>query len=251
MHAVPRLAFVWLLAALGCGPAGDAPNAPASQDSPVAEADLARRELWPPVDPDQTLEFAADPLAPNYYVILDGSGSMGSFDCGGGQARIDAAVDALEEFARAVPESANLGLLAFDEIGVKERLPLGPRNRDAFINAVRRVRSHHGTPLASAIGLGYGSLTEQARKQRGYGSYNLVVVTDGEASDGEDPSEIVEQILNESPIVIHTIGFCIGSNHSLNQSGRILYRSATDTAQLRAGLGEVLAEAPSFDVVQF
>jgi hypothetical protein len=247
---------VWLLAALGCGPAGDAgnrsdadPDAAASSDAP--EADLARRELWPPVDPDQVFELAADPLAPNYYVILDGSGSMGSFDCGGGQARIDAAVGALQEFARAVPESANLGLLAFDGLGVSERLPLGPRNRDAFVQAVRRVRSDRGTPLASAIGLGYSSLTEQARKQRGYGSYNLVVVTDGEASDGEDPTDVVEEILAESPVVIHTIGFCIGADHSLNQAGRILYRSATDTAQLRAGLGEVLAEAPSFDVGSF
>lgn len=251
MKLASRLALVWLLAALGCNPGDDAPGASGAENGSSDAQDVARRALWPPVDPDAPLELAADPLAQNYYVILDGSGSMGSYDCADGQRRIEAAKGALEQFARSVPESANLGLLAFDALGVQERVSLGPRNREAFIRAARKIGADQGTPLESAIRLGYGALTRQARSQRGYGSYNLVVVTDGEASDGEDPSDIVAEILDESPVVIHTIGFCIGSDHSLNQQGRTLYRSATDPEELRAGLGEVLAEAPSFDVTNF
>jgi Ca-activated chloride channel homolog len=249
VKVAPRLAFVLLLASLGC-PAADAPG-PGGASGEAEEGALERRALWPPVDPDVPLALAADPLAPNYYVILDGSGSMGSSDCAEGQPRISAAKDALETFARALPESANLGLLAFDALGVQERLPLGPRNRDAFIAAVDRVGADQGTPLQSAIRLGYRALTRRAQSQRGYGTYNLVVVTDGEASTGEDPTEVVAQILSESPVVIHTIGFCIDAYHSLNQEGRVFYRSATDPAQLRAGLEDVLAEAPSFDVANF
>jgi Ca-activated chloride channel homolog len=244
---ISRLALVWLL---GCGPA-DEVSTPAESFDAADAPDAARRALWPPLNPDDVIELAADPLAQNYYVIFDGSGSMRSYDCADGQPRIEAAKAALGEFARAVPERANLGLLAFDTAGVSERLSLGARNRDAFIQAARRIEAAHDTPLASAIRLGYGALTRQARSQRGYGSYNLVVVTDGEASDGEDPSDVVAQILAESTVVIHTIGFCLGDDHSLNQAGRVLYRSATDTAELRAGLGEVLAEAPSFDVANF
>lgn len=47
-------------------------------------------------------------------------------------------------------------------------------------------------------------------------------------------------------MVLHTIGFCIGEKHSLNQPGRTLYRAADNPEQLRAGLADVLAEAPSF-----
>ena len=54
-----------------------------------------------------------------------------------------------------------------------------------------------------------------------------------------------------TPIVLHTIGFCIDAKHSLNQPGRILYRQANDLEELRRGLQNVLAEAPSFTVLQF
>jgi len=78
-----------------------------------------------------------------------------------------------------------------------------------------------------------------------------VVVTDGEASQGEDPRAEVNSIIATTPIVLHTIGFCIDSRHSLNQPGRILYRQANDLEELRRGLQNVLAEAPSFTVLQF
>jgi hypothetical protein len=91
----------------------------------------------------------------------------------------------------------------------------------------------------------------QARRQLGYGEYHMVVVTDGEASRYEDPRSIVDSIIATTPIVLHTIGFCIDARHSLNQPGRILYRQANDLEGLRKGLQDVLAEAPRFTVLQF
>jgi hypothetical protein len=35
--------------------------------------------------------------------------------------------------------------------------------------------------------------------------------------DGQDPTGAVKAILERSPVVLHTIGFCIGTKHSLNQ----------------------------------
>jgi hypothetical protein len=78
----------------------------------------------------------------------------------------------------------------------------------------------------------------------------MVVVTDGEAT-GAEPRGIVDRLLAESPVVLHTIGFCIESDHSLNQAGRILYRSADSPKELAEGLTDVLAEAPAFDVSAF
>jgi hypothetical protein len=78
-----------------------------------------------------------------------------------------------------------------------------------------------------------------------------VVVTDGAADQGQDPTPAVNKMLAESPVVLQTIGFCIGTEHSLNQAGRTIYRAADNVDALRQGLADVLAEAPQFAVTQF
>jgi hypothetical protein len=99
--------------------------------------------------------------------------------------------------------------------------------------------------------MAFDSLTRQARAQLGYGEYHLVIVTDGYADPDEKPRTIVDKMLAETPIIIHTIGFCISDKHSLNQPGRILYQSATDVQSLQQGLDDVLAESPDFTAQQF
>jgi Ca-activated chloride channel family protein len=61
----------------------------------------------------------------------------------------------------------------------------------------------------------------------------------------------VNKIIGESPVVVQTIGFCIGAKHALNQAGRTMYREANNVEDLRQGLAEVLAEAPQFAVTEF
>lgn len=221
------------------------PAATRSEPAPV-------KGVWPfSKEGEQTLVSSSEMLQHNYYVVLDGSGSMSAVACSGKKTKIDAAKEALRVFAGSVPADANLGMTAFDQSGVKEHVPLGAANRDRFTQQVDALNANGGTPLKSSIRLGYDMLTVQARKQLGYGEYHLVVVTDGEASKGEDPSAVVNQLLSESPVVLHTIGFCISKRHSLNQPGRILYRAANDIQSLNQGLQGVLAESPSFAVADF
>lgn len=195
-----------------------------SQQSPVSDGVLTRK---------------------NFYVIIDGSGSMRDYV--GGEMKIFAAKDAIKRFAQLVPADANLGLFAFDGKGITERVPLGLDNRKAFIRELENVDTDSNTPLKSAITGAYEKIRIQAGKQQGYGEYHLVIVTDGEANVGEDPTSIVNQILAESPVVIHTIGFGIGERHSLNQRGRTIYKSAGDKQGLSKGLSDVLAESEKFD----
>lgn len=194
---------------------------------------------------------AADLFAANYYVVLDGSGSMNKVACSAGKAKIEAARIALNSFATSVPANANLGLAVFENRGIGEVLPLGVGNRQAFKQAVAQVQAGSGTPLRSAIGLAYDKLVEQGRRQLGYGEYHLIVVTDGIANEGEDPTDTVNRMLAESPVMLSTIGFCIGEEHSLNQPGRAYYRAADNPEALRKGLQDVLAEAPAFDLIDF
>ena len=198
---------------------------------------------WPPGVGEQDVALEENLLAANYYVIFDGSGSMK-----GDKLRV--AKQALSEFVKYIPAGANVGLAAFDQYQLSERAVLGDP-RDAIISQIDKVQAKGYTPLKDAITLAYQKLTAQGLKQLGYGEYHLVVITDGEASDGQDPTGIVNKILQESPVVIHTIGFQIGQDHSLNQPGRIFYTAANNLEELQKGLESVLAELEDFSVADF
>ncbi|MGH8675991.1 MAG: VWA domain-containing protein [Burkholderiales bacterium] len=219
------------------GPISTRPLTPAWPAAAQAKADQA--------------SVSGDLFARNYYVVLDASGSMTERGCSGDMSKIDAARIALAAFAESLPADANLALQVFDARGVREWIPLAPGNRAKFKAVLGNVRAGGGTPLHSAITQAYARLEAQGSRQLGYGEYHLVIVTDGEASDGQDPTGAVKVILDRSPIVLHTIGFCIGPKHSLNQPGRTLYRAADDPNQLRQHLSDVLAEAPTFAVTGF
>ena len=224
-----------------------APPAPAPKASPTQSP---KGPAWPPAK-DDSVPVAADLFAKNYYVVLDASGSMNEKGCSGDLTKIAAAKQAMTAFVDTVPANANLGLLVFDGRGVNEWLPLGLNNRPQFTKLIGDVRANASTPLRTSISRAYSKLQGQGARQLGYGEYHLVVVTDGHADQGEDPTPIVNRMLAESPVVLQTIGFCIGSKHSLNQAGRTIYRAADNVEDLRQGLADVLAEAPKFTVTEF
>jgi len=222
-------------------PATAAASAPSASRLPAA---------WPPVK-DESGGIASDLFARNYYVVLDGSGSMNEKGCSGDRPKMAVAQEALKGFAAALPADANLGLQVFDGRGIRDLLPLGTRNRQEFNRIVDGVKPNASTPLLTAVRQAYARILAQGARQLGYGEYHLVIVTDGIADAGQDPTPAVNQILAESPVVVQTIGFCIGSKHALNQAGRTIYRAADNPEQLRQGLTDVLAEAPQFTVTEF
>jgi hypothetical protein len=216
-----------------------------AQPPTLGEPDV---DAWPPVGDSGSVSSAV-----NYYVVLDGSGSMARRECAGeGGRKIEVAIEAVRNFVKEIPVEANVGLAVFDLRDLSERVPIGADNRDAISQALGRVRAGEGTPLRSAVHLAYDRLTKQASKQLGYGEYHLVVVTDGKPDPREeDPTEEVNKILADSPVVLHTIGFCIDPDHVLNQPGRAYYASASNPEELQSGLKSVLAEAPTFDAATF
>jgi Ca-activated chloride channel family protein len=234
----------------GPPPAAGAPPAP--ERPTVAYALDTARTNWPPLEGAPPAEPAKNLEAVNYYIVLDGSGSMRKTQCSGNRSKIEAAIAAVTAFTQSVRDDQNMGLAVFDANGVSERVPLADHNRVAMATAVAAVRADGGTPLRSAIELGFERLTQQARRQHGYGEYHLVVVTDGHPEPpSEDPTGIVNRLLLESPVQLHTVGFCLGENHVLNQPGRVFYAAAENPEQLRQGLESVLAESQTFDVSKF
>lgn len=203
------------------------------------------------ISKDENIELASNMAAKNYYVILDGSGSMGESQCTENETKAAVATRSLLSFADSVAPDANLGLLIFDNKGTSERVPLGLANRDDFKKEVQNFVPDGQTPLYDAMLIGALKLQEQAQKQQGYGEYFLVVVTDGIASMRQEPDSVVRHVLKHSPIVVHTIGFCIGDKHSLNQTGKTIYKAAGNQEELISGLESVLAESESFDISDF
>ncbi len=187
---------------------------------------------------------ANDLLRKNYYVVIDGSGSMSG-------ERMNTAKQATIAFTSKVDTSAALGLTAFDSRGTNEHVSLRHGNDAEFNAAVNDISAGGGTPLESAIKLAYSKLVTQAAKQKGYGEYHLIIVTDGNASMGQDPRDIVNDISANSPIEIHSIGFQFTGQHSLNQVGITTYYQADDYDGLMNSFTSILAESTNFDSTDF
>lgn len=227
-----------------------APQAVPEQVFPPSAAD-SLLPSWPPQEGPGTNTIADLLTRKNLVMILDGSGSMAKQGCSGERSKNEVAREAVLEWASSVPEDANLGLVVFDKKGFSIRLPLGLDNRDRFMAEVEQVEPYNKTPLTIALKTAYGMLTEQGRRQLGYGDYTVVIVTDGVADDIKALENSVNMVLSQSPVMIHTIGFCIDENHTLNRQGRTVYRAANNLDELRSGLQEVLAESESFDITGF
>jgi Ca-activated chloride channel homolog len=226
---------------------GSSPTTGDTQLSAAPEkASFSRQPInnsWPPMG--QNVVLSQNLMAANYYIVFDGSGSMADTSCGEGGRKINAAKQALKQFIRLVPEAANIGLFVFDAAGVREVASLGA-DRSSILQSIDEVNASGGTPLGEAIKVGSRALTAQAQRQLGYGDYVLVVMTDGQADSESTLSNAVSDILANTPIVVHTIGFCIDDGHSLNKKGKTLYYTANSAQELSAGLQQVLAEAPDF-----
>ena len=207
--------------------------------------DIAK--TWPPETKEgEKTEVAKDLLAKNYYIILDSSGSMGERECGEGSTKSEVSKKAFAEFLRSFPRKRTWGLLIFDKDGVRERVPLATIIGIKCSPRPTWCSPANGTPLFDAVAAGLSAMEKQAIVQLGYGEYHLIIVTDGMANPGQEPDAVVNHILNNTPIVIHTIGFCIKANHPLNQPGRTSYRTAKDPQELIKGLKAVVAESEKF-----
>ncbi len=210
------------------------------------------RKVWPydGENKEEEPELAKNLLAKNYILIFDGSGSMNERECSAGKKKIEVARQAVAQWSSTLPDDANLSLVAFHNNGWVE-LPPVAGERANFIRAVDKIVAGGRTPLSQAIGKAYNIFGTQGKKQLGYGEFTMVIVTDGIANSPDTLSKYVNYIIENTPINIYSIGFCIGSDHSLNQRGKTEYKAADNPEQLRQGLKEVLAESESFDVLDF
>ncbi len=188
------------------------------------------RKVWPPV----SNEYAAIQTTENYLVVLDDSGSMDGD-------KMKQAKQALITLADTLPAEHNLGLI---HLNSPTKVPLGTKNRAAFKQAVHGSSARGGTPLRASTTRAFQEITTQASRQQGYGSYHMIIVTDGESSD-KSPMDIVRQVVAKTSVQVHVIGFHVAS-HEMNDPRYVDYRTASNAAELAKAFKEVAAETNEF-----
>ncbi len=186
--------------------------------------------------------FAQGKAMDNIVVVLDASGSMKKAMPGTNQSRMEAAKQALLKIMQKVPRDTHVGLLVFSASHVSDEwvYPLGPLDAKKLEAAVRPLEAHGGTPLGVYMKKGSDRLMAQREKQNGYGTFRLLVLTDGEETDPKMLPTYLPDILSRG-LTVDVIGVDMTSDHDL--ATRVhSYRRANDPASLTKAVSEVFAE---------
>lgn len=179
----------------------------------------------------------------NVVIVLDASGSMKGALQGTSMDRMSAAKASLKAVLQRVPPTTHIGLLVFSARNAPAGdwfYPLRPRDDAALLRAIDSIEPHGSTPLGRYIKMGADRLLEERAKQFGYGSYRLLIVTDGEAQDRQLVDRYTPEVIARG-ITVDVIGVAMSQNHTL--ATRVhSYRRANDPAALNRALAEVFAE---------
>ena len=112
-----------------------------------------------------------------------------------------------------------------------------------------RVLSDGSTPLTSAIRTAQLALEEEAARSGGFGTYRILVTTDGEADDGDALTWLIENIARVTPIQVATIGVGIGDRHVLSRPDLASFVAINDISGLSAALQSAIAEEQNFTAI--
>lgn len=172
-------------------------------------------------------------------VILDDSGSMNFGMQKVSGTRMQAARAALLTVLDDIPDDAYFGILLLNgDWKNKWAIPFGKINKDAVRAKVPKINASGDTKLGAALKTGADTLLENRAKFH-YGSYRLLVISDGEANDPEFVDKYLPEIINRG-ITVDVVGVDM-KNHTL--SGKVRnYREATDPESLRQAIKTVFGE---------
>ena len=178
----------------------------------------------------------------NVVIVLDASGSMKSPMPGAGTSKMESAKTALKSVLAKLPPTTRVGLLVFSAANLKNPwvFPLGPRNDAVLIPAIDQLQPYADTPLGRYLKIAADRLLEERARQFGYGSYRMLVITDGEAQDQDLVERHTPEIMARG-ITLDVIGVAMRDKHTLATKAHS-YRHATDSESLNRALREVFAE---------
>ncbi|MEZ6087312.1 MAG: VWA domain-containing protein [Pirellulaceae bacterium] len=179
----------------------------------------------------------------NIVILLDDSGSMHeTLRSNSRMRKMDAAKSAITTVLQQVPPDAQVGLAVLNGQNGPWVIPLGPLDTQKAVAAVKRIKASGGTPLGEHMKVAADALLEARQKQR-YGTFKLLIITDGEANDGDLVERYLPDIQSRG-IVVDAIGVDMPGQHSL-ATRTSSYRRADDPESLKKAISDVMAETTS------
>lgn len=203
------------------------------------EPDWPTIAAWPE-SAAEAADAAPDPERQINAIVFDDSRSMGSDIIPAKEAVVEA-LDAMAPADRVAVLTLNNGLiLPFMDVA-EAKIALPP--------ALAGIASEGGTPLTGAVHEARELLSDEAAQARAFGTYRIIVTTDGEADDGDSLSREVEDIARKTPIQIATIGIGIGDDHVLSRPALTTFVTVDSTNQLGAALKKAVAESRQYQAI--
>lgn len=185
-------------------------------------------------------EASPDPSLVTTVIVLDDSGSMGD--------NMGAAKQAVIDAIGQMPTESRIAVLALNGGEVLPVMAVSDATRE-LPGRLSPIIPTGSTPLGKRLGDALSMLSSEATRRRGFGTYRILVTTDGAASDHERLNRAVTRILSTTPIELATIGLGIGEGHALNMPGFTDYVSVTSVEQLAEALRAAAAEQTTFDPI--
>lgn len=201
----------------------------------------------------QVGQLEASRAIPHVIVVFDDSGSMDSaFSANRSISKLEGAKQALIAVLANVDPKAEVGVLLLNgqydpqqKQNVRWWIPLGKINHATAVKRIEELKTNGGTPLGAAMKDGADALIEAKAKDH-FGSYRLLVVTDGEATDAHYVESYTPDIMKRGFITVDVIGVDMQANHTL--ATRVhSYRNAADKASLEKAIKSVFAESSRSD----
>jgi Ca-activated chloride channel family protein len=182
----------------------------------------------------------------NLVIVVDRSGSMDGNACQSSNTKSEETIAALKQFIPLIPSDVAVGYVDFGT-NVEVTVPLGTNNVPALLAAAEAHRADmDSTDLTEAVRTAHAMLAAQALAQNSTGTYRMVIITDGAADNNSSLRRVLSEV-NTTPVEVMTAGFCIGSNHALNQPEDTVYVEANSTEDLVGVLtAAVSGEAQDF-----
>jgi uncharacterized protein YegL len=176
-------------------------------------------------------------IVDNVVVVLDDSGSMNErMRSNRKTTKMEAAKEALTTVVEQLPANAHIGIYMLNDGWL---VRLGPVDKAQVVDAISKTHANGGTPLGYSMKEGADALLMKREKDH-YGSYKVLIVTDGEAGDNYLVNKYLPDILARG-ITVDVIGVDMAGSHSLATQVHT-YRKADDPESLEAAVKQVFAE---------
>ena len=231
------------------GGSSTAATAPPDDSAAIEERNLMAALEGRLTPPDDTVW--KDGLAA--VVLVDVSGSMHDRIKGERRRKIEAAQEAATDLVGAFQRYAAahadtpvvVGVYEFSrrasEPSARTVVPIGPPNAAGAGTAIRRMKTGGGTPIGDAMVEARLALDRTGLKRR-----HLLVVTDGENTDGSDPAvvaRVLERQKDDIRAPLYFVAFDVDANafDGVKKAGGLLL-SAKSSSELAGTFDELLSE---------